>query len=422
MIRRARLSRVDGVGTSGIAMGFIERLTADLITLGGSLRALRYTTHIAKNPTRVFPQLIEELAEKYGDAPALLSDRENFSYRELGARSNRYARWALGAGRRQGRHGLPADAEPAGIPGDLARHHPRRRRGGAAQHQPDRPGARPLHQRGRAEAHHRRRRDAAGAAIGAAAPHVERQRSGCTATPPPTCRASTARSRPAPANALADGERRALTIEDRALFIYTSGTTGLPKAANINHYRLMLATHAFAAVMNTRASDRMYDCLPLYHTAGGVLATGALLLKGGSVVIRERFSAREFWDDVVRCECTLLQYIGEFCRYLVNSPPHPKEREHKLRLACGNGLRPDVWAEFKQRFRIPQIIEFYAATEGNVTHLQLRRQGRRGRPRALVPRASFPDQGRALRRRAASSRCAPPTASASNASPTSPAR
>jgi fatty-acyl-CoA synthase len=111
----------------------------------------------------------------------------------------------------------------------------------------------------------------------------------------------------------------------------------------------------------------MYDCLPMYHTAGGVLATGPLLIKGGSVVIRERFSAREFWDDVVRWECTLLQYIGEFCRYLVNSPPHPKERAHKLRLACGNGLRPDVWTEFKARFGIPKIVEFYAATEGNVT-------------------------------------------------------
>jgi fatty-acyl-CoA synthase len=111
----------------------------------------------------------------------------------------------------------------------------------------------------------------------------------------------------------------------------------------------------------------MYDCLPLYHTAGGVLATGALLLRGGSVVIRERFSAREFWDDVVRWECTCFQYIGELCRYLLNSPPHPREREHRLRLACGNGLRPDVWLQFKDRFRIPKIIEFYGATEGNVS-------------------------------------------------------
>jgi fatty-acyl-CoA synthase len=135
----------------------------------------------------------------------------------------------------------------------------------------------------------------------------------------------------------------------------------------MNHYRVMLASNAFAGVMDTRASDRMYDCLPLYHTAGGVVATGALLLRGGSVVIRDKFSAREFWDDIVRWECTCFQYIGELCRYLINSPPSPNERAHHLRLACGNGLRPDVWPEFKRRFQIPKIIEFYAATEGNVS-------------------------------------------------------
>ena len=110
----------------------------------------------------------------------------------------------------------------------------------------------------------------------------------------------------------------------------------------------------------------MYDCLPMYHTAGGLVATGAVLLNGGSVVIREKFSAREFWDDVVRHECTLFQYIGELCRYLVHSPPNPNETRHRLRMACGNGLRPDLWEEFKTRFRIPHILEFYGATEGNV--------------------------------------------------------
>ena len=110
----------------------------------------------------------------------------------------------------------------------------------------------------------------------------------------------------------------------------------------------------------------MYDCLPMYHTAGGLVATGSVLLNGGSVVIREKFSAREFWDDVVRYECTLFQYIGELCRYLVHSPPNPNETRHRLRIACGNGLRPDLWEEFKTRFRIPHILEFYGATEGNV--------------------------------------------------------
>src|SRR5262249_27906498 len=162
-------------------------------------------------------------------------------------------------------------------------------------------------------------------------------------------------------------ERPPLTMEDRALYIYTSGTTGMPKAANVNHYRVMLASLGFAGVMATRASDRMYDCLPMYHTTGGVVATGALLVNGGSVVIREEFSAGAFWDDIARHQCTIFQYVGELCRYLVHVPPRPDETHHRLRLACGNGLRPDIWSTFQQRFRIPRIIEFYAATEGNVT-------------------------------------------------------
>jgi len=173
-------------------------------------------------------------------------------------------------------------------------------------------------------------------------------------------------------------ERPPLTIEDDALFIYTSGTTGLPKAAKINHYRLMLASVGFAGVMGTRASDRMYDCLPMYHTTGGVVATSALLVKGGSVVIREEFSASAFWDDVARHGCTIFQYVGELCRYLLHAPPRPGETKHRLRLACGNGLRPEIWRAFQERFRIPHIIEFYAATEGNVTLFNFE-----GRPGAI---------------------------------------
>jgi fatty-acyl-CoA synthase len=157
------------------------------------------------------------------------------------------------------------------------------------------------------------------------------------------------------------------SIEDRALYIYTSGTTGLPKAAIISHYRVMMWSHWFAGMMDTRPSDRMYNCLPMYHSVGGIVATGALLINGGSVMIREKFSARQFWDDVTNSECTLFQYIGELCRYLLHTPPHPREGEHRIRLCCGNGLRVDVWNDFKTRFRIPQILEFYASTEGNVS-------------------------------------------------------
>jgi fatty-acyl-CoA synthase len=166
---------------------------------------------------------------------------------------------------------------------------------------------------------------------------------------------------------LTGAECRSLTVADRALYIYTSGTTGLPKAANVNHYRLLIWSLWFAGMMDTRPGDRMYNCLPMYHSVGGVVATGAVLVNGGSVVIRDKFSASQLWDDVVRWDCTLLQYIGELCRYLVHTPPHRQERAHRIRLCCGNGLRGDVWSDFKDRFQIPRILEFYAATEGNVT-------------------------------------------------------
>ena len=92
-----------------------------------------------------------------------------------------------------------------------------------------------------------------------------------------------------------------------------------------------------------------------------------MLVRGGSVVIREKFSAQHFWDDIAAWDCTLVQYIGELARYLLNAPHRPRERAHRIRLCCGNGLQADVWEKFQARFKIPRILEFYAATEGNVS-------------------------------------------------------
>ncbi len=233
-------------------MEFFERLKADLTTLKGSLRALRYTTHIAKNPTRVFPQLIEELADNYGDAPALLSDRENFSYRELGERSNRYARWAL---RKNVAKGDTVCLLMPNRPEFMAIWIGITRVGGVV-------ALLNTNLFGAALAHCINIVDAA--STSSSPPILQpalrnrrsrcsnrTPRSGCTATAPAPCRASIAMSRACPAIRWRHPSGVALTIEDRALYIYTSGTTGLPKAANINHYRVMLASHAFAGVMDT---------------------------------------------------------------------------------------------------------------------------------------------------------------------------
>ena len=199
---------------------------------------------------------------------------------------------------------------------------------------------------------------------------------------------------------------------DTALYIYTSGTTGLPKAANISHMR-MLFMMAASGALNGKATDRMYNVLPLYHSAGGVCALGPVLLAGGSMVMRANSRPAEFWDDCIRYKPTFFQYIGELCRYLLNAPPAPHERDHNLRIAIGNGLRPEIWPAFQERFAIPRIMEFYGATEGNVSMLNYDGQvGAVGRvpwyARAIRPPASCVSIS------SKRCRCAGRTASASN--------
>ena len=104
----------------------------------------------------------------------------------------------------------------------------------------------------------------------------------------------------------------------------------------------------------------------MHHSVGGVVAIGAPLVFGGSVAIAERFSARGFWGDVARWECTAFQYIGELCRYLIAAPGRPEEKAHRLRLAIGNGLSEEVWRTVLERFGPLRVLEFYASTEGNV--------------------------------------------------------
>ena len=161
--------------------------------------------------------------------------------------------------------------------------------------------------------------------------------------------------------------RSGMTAKDTALYIFTSGTTGLPKAARITHMRVQLYMRGFAAATGARADDRIFCALPLYHATGGICAMGAALLNGGLFIAARRFSASQFWDEIIATKATMFVYIGELCRYLVNQPARPQDRDSQVRMAFGNGLRPDVWRKLRTRFRIPEILEFYGATEGNVS-------------------------------------------------------
>uniref|UniRef100_A0A914WR34 Very long-chain fatty acid transport protein n=1 Tax=Plectus sambesii TaxID=2011161 RepID=A0A914WR34_9BILA len=148
-------------------------------------------------------------------------------------------------------------------------------------------------------------------------------------------------------------------------YIYTSGTTGLPKAAVMKHFRYYWISMGGRRAFGLDSSDRIYVTMPLYHTAAGILGVGQTVTHGVTCVIRKKFSATNFWKDCVKYECTASQYIGEICRYLLAQPVVPEEELHKVRVMYGNGLRPELWPEFVERFRIQRVGEVYGSTEGN---------------------------------------------------------
>ena len=330
---------------------------------GDWLRALQASARISADPMLILPRAFDAVVCEHGDKIALIGDTETFTFAELADRSNRYARWALANGIAAGDVvGLMLENRPEYVAiwlgltrvGVIVALYNTNVVGPVLAHCVAISGANTI---------------IAGSA------YVE------------TCIAATGNMAKRPvvlaidrANGqthldlaiasisgavLPEIERPDISQRHHALYIFTSGTTGAPKAAIVSHQRIMHWAGWFNALIGADPSDRMYHCLPMYHSLGAVVAVWATLLSGGSAAVRPRFSAASFWSDVARLDCTLFQYIGEMCRYLVTAPDDPAARSHRLRLVVGNGLRADIWPRFVKRFAIRRVIEFYAATESN---------------------------------------------------------
>ena len=139
---------------------------------------------------------------------------------------------------------------------------------------------------------------------------------------------------------------------------------GLPKAVLMTTVRELQVGYAIARYLGLTPATRIYTCMPLYHGAAHGLCSVPTMHAGGTVVLGRKFSHRTFWPDVVASRATVIQYVGELCRYLLNAPPGPLDRAHSVRMVWGNGMRPDVWEPFRERFGIPVVNELYAATDG----------------------------------------------------------
>ncbi|XP_017289526.1 long-chain fatty acid transport protein 6 [Kryptolebias marmoratus] len=157
-------------------------------------------------------------------------------------------------------------------------------------------------------------------------------------------------------------------IKTPNLYIFTSGTTGLPKAAVITHLQSLKAAAGFWAFGATE-DDVIYIPLPLYHSAASLIGIGGTIELGATCVLKKKFSASQFWPDCRKHKVTIFQYIGELCRYLCNQPKTELDKDHKVKMGVGNGLRQDVWREFLSRFGNIRMCEVYGSTEGNLCFL-----------------------------------------------------
>jgi fatty-acyl-CoA synthase len=350
----------------GERMGLGARLERERLFLSGLVRTLLRVRSITAHSGNLATDDIEAAVDRWRERPALSCDGATLSYGDMDALANRYAHWADSAGLRRGDvvailmpnriEYLPIwyGLSKVGVVSALINN---QLTGDALAHCLTVSGA----------GHCLVDEDTL-PAFEAAKPRVRQaiqawSLGGATAGQHDLAQALRSCSQLRPDRARREG----LTAADTALFIFTSGTTGLPKAARITHMRAQLYMRGFAGATGARADDRIYVTLPFYHATGGLCGAGAALLNGGSVVMRKHFSASHFWSDIEAEGCTMFVYIGELCRYLAGQPEAPEETRHKLRLAFGNGLRPDVWATMIGRFGVPRILEFYGSTEGNVS-------------------------------------------------------
>jgi fatty-acyl-CoA synthase len=332
------------------------------------LRTLWMLRLVKADSRRTIVDIVEAFAQRTPDAPAIYYLDTVLSYAELDARANAYAHWAIRQGIRAGDCvGLFMESRPdflccwlglfkAGAAVALINTNQRLQ---PLVHSIEISGARHL---------------VVGAELAQAVQEAEAffgQKpnvwvKGDDGGPAGNLDAALAA---APPTSPGKAPRATITGKSRAFFIYTSGTTGLPKAANFSHMRMLFMMTGFIGALDPKPSDRIYDPLPLYHATGGVCAVGLAFMRGGALVIRRHFSVHDFWSDIHKYDATMFAYIGEICRWLLNAPEGPHERDHHIRAITGNGLRPEIWKSFQARFAIPRIVEFYGATEGNVSML-----------------------------------------------------
>lgn len=143
---------------------------------------------------------------------------------------------------------------------------------------------------------------------------------------------------------------------DSYAIIYTSGTTGPSKGVLSSYMHLYVSMASQEVFPYLRQDDRWIINLPLFHV-GATLFVYAMLLRGGSIVVIERFESERFWETVRRTRVTVGQLLGVMEQFLVKRPPAPDDADHTLRHVLMVPL-PDDAAAFAERFKVTYYTLF----------------------------------------------------------------
>lgn len=350
-------------------MGLMNIVKREFTYMSALSRINKWLKDLSPEGTALIPDDFEAVCDKYNSSPAIIFEGKTWNYGQLDARANRYAHWALSIGLKAGDvvslfmqnrpdyiaawYGL----SKVGVVTALVNHN---LQGGPLLH---------------CVSVSKSKAAIVGAEIIDLWSTIDGQLGdvavwvgGATlANYGDLDRSLNAQPVTRPSRA----HRENLLSKDPCLYVYTSGTTGNPKAATLSHMRVQGMSRSFIGATRTEHGDRVYCPLPLYHGTGGICGIGIVLNTGATLVLRRKFSATQFWDDIVDNDCTVFVYIGELFRYLISAPIHPKERAHKIKSCFGNGLRADVWARAEERYGKFLIAEFYGSTEGNVSFINV---------------------------------------------------
>jgi crotonobetaine/carnitine-CoA ligase len=154
-----------------------------------------------------------------------------------------------------------------------------------------------------------------------------------------------------------------LSHRDLCAILYTSGTTGPSKGVMLPNAFCHLFADCTRNLTRLGEDDAYFVASPLYHANAPIMQVYPALLAGGRAVVCPRFSASEWVDQIRRAGATATNLLGVMMDFVFRQPPRPDDRDHRLRVVLGQPAPAAIVEDFKQRFGIPRVLEYYGMTE-----------------------------------------------------------